>query len=181
MQSYQIAAAKTTNEMANFHRYSYLSRRGGAKVREHIVAALSAGPGAASAAQVGEDESGFGDHARVNNNELGDNSLTGRGRAVQRLQEQSLSDTSAYEDRFNSGCLKLFVGRSRKRRYRVPENNNPFDFSCWNNCADFWTQGNGGMLQNVDWYGLYDVPLIERTVTRRNGGYVAVAATDDNV
>src|SRR5689334_14154073 len=127
MQSYQIASAKTTNEMANFHRYSYLSRRGGARVRENILATLSAGPGAASAAQVGEEESGFGDHARVNNNELGNNGLPG-GRAAQLLQEQS--DASAYEDRFNNGCLKLFVGRSRKRRYRVPENNNPFDFGC---------------------------------------------------
>ncbi|CAG8447231.1 3277_t:CDS:2, partial [Acaulospora colombiana] len=68
MQSFQIASAKTTNEMANFHRYSYFGNRTGGNVREQIMATLAAGPGASGAAQVGDNSNGdgvdgFGDHA----------------------------------------------------------------------------------------------------------------------
>ncbi|RIA97923.1 hypothetical protein C1645_751171 [Glomus cerebriforme] len=168
MQSYQIASAKTTNEMANFHRYSYFGNRNGGNVREQIMATLAAGPGASGAAQVGDNggddltatEEGFGDHQehghRHNHNE-------------------------------NNGILRLFGGKGKKRSHHAnhSSNENPFDFGCWNNCVDFWSQGQGGMLQNVNWYGLFDVPLIERRTNmasrRRTGGYMAVRDDEEIV
>ncbi|CAG8476478.1 8423_t:CDS:2 [Diversispora eburnea] len=167
MQSYQISSAKTTNEMANFHRYSYFGNRTGGNVREQIMATLAAGPGAGGAAQVGDasgddmstldgTDDGFGDHAPHNHN--------------------------------SSGLLRMFGGRDRLHRRsnssRSHTNGNPFDFGCWNNCVDFWSQGQGGMLQNVDWYGLYDVPLVERrgnSTSRRNGGYMALRRDEESV
>ncbi|RHZ89336.1 hypothetical protein Glove_16g188 [Diversispora epigaea] len=167
MQSFQISSAKTTNEMANFHRYSYFGNRTGVNVREQIMATLAAGPGAGGAAQVGDisgddastldgTDDGFGDHAPHNHN--------------------------------SSGLLRMFGGRERPHRRSSSSqshpNGNPFDFGCWNNCVDFWSQGQGGKLQNVDWYGLYDVPLVERrgnTMSRRNGGYMALRRDEENV
>ncbi|CAG8594265.1 13719_t:CDS:2, partial [Ambispora leptoticha] len=176
MQSIQIASAKTTNEMANFHRYSYFGQRTGSNVREQIMATLAAGPGASDAAQVGDrdgndvtgrgsEEGGFGDHARV----LDD--------------EYERTNNGNLHSHHNHGILKFFVSkRSRggglNRAQGHPYNSsNPFDFGCWNNCVDFWTEGRGGMLHNVDWLGLFDVPLVERNnnvMMRRSGGYVAV-------
>ncbi|CAB4409645.1 unnamed protein product [Rhizophagus irregularis] len=50
---------------------------------------------------------------------------------------------------------------------------------------DFWSQGQGGMLQNVNWYGLFDVPLVERrtnmTSRRTTGGYMAVRDDEEIV
>jgi palmitoyltransferase ZDHHC13/17 len=170
MQSYQIATAKTTNEMANFHRYSYFGNRSGGNVREQILATLSAGPGASEAAQVGDHggdnltatedgmDGGFGDHAHQEN----DHHRKHHG---------------------NNGILRLFGGNGQRRSHRAYNNSsgNPFDFGCWNNCVDFWSQGQGGMLQNVDWYGLFDVPLVERRTTRRTGGYIAVRDEEEIV
>jgi len=170
MQSYQIASAKTTNEMANFHRYSYFGNRSGGNVREQILATLAAGPGASGAAQVGDHngddltatddgiDEGFGDHAHQ-----------GHGHHSE-----------------HNGVLRLFGGKSRKRFHHTCHNSNgnPFDFGCWNNCVDFWSQGQGGMLQNIDWYGLFDVPLVERRTSmtsRRTAGYMAVRGDDESV
>nr|CAG8438393.1 15355_t:CDS:10 [Entrophospora candida]CAG8508550.1 5799_t:CDS:10 [Entrophospora candida] len=128
MQCYQISVAKTTNEMANFHRYSYFGNRTAGNIREQILATLAAGPGAGGAAQ------------------------------------------------------------NLNKNYQLHSSNNPFDFGCWNNCIDFWSQGNGGMLQNVDWYGLYDVPLVERKnskMSRRrvmgNNSYISLRGDEDTV
>ncbi|CAG8522769.1 11421_t:CDS:2 [Acaulospora morrowiae] len=155
MQSFQISSAKTTNEMANFHRYSYFGNRTGGNVREQIMATLAAGPGASRAAQVGDG--GGDDHSSDNNH----------GNA--------------------SGLLRMFGGREGARRRNNSlhnyNNGNPFDFGCWNNCLDFWSQGQGGMLQNVDWYRLYDVPLTDRrsNLMSRNGGYMALRRDEEIV
>ncbi|POG63213.1 palmitoyltransferase [Rhizophagus irregularis DAOM 181602=DAOM 197198] len=171
MQAYQIASAKTTNEMANFHRYSYFGNRNGGNVREQILATLVAGPGASGAAQVGDNggddltatedgmDGGFGDHAQEHHN---------------------------YHE--HSRILRLFGGNGKRRSHHHASHNsdgNPFDFGCWNNCVDFWSQGQGGMLQNVNWYGLFDVPLVERrtnmTSRRTTGGYMAVRDDEEIV
>ncbi|CAI2172181.1 16609_t:CDS:2 [Funneliformis geosporum] len=173
MQSYQIATAKTTNEMANFHRYSYFGNRSGGNVREQIMATLAAGPGASRAAQVGDHggddltatedgtDEGFGDHAH-----------------------QRHGHNRNHHD--NLGLLRLFGGNSQRNSHNAynSSNGNPFDFGCWNNCVDFWSQGQGGMLQNVDWYGLFDVPLVERRTSmtsRGTGGYMAVRGEEEIV
>ncbi|RIB19443.1 ankyrin repeat-containing domain protein, partial [Gigaspora rosea] len=132
MQSYQIAKAKTTNEMANFHRYSYFGNRASISVREQIMATLAAGPGAAGTAQT--DDS-FGDRDR-------------RHRLHSNIDSQN--------------SLRMFSGREsmtsrRKHHFNGHGNENPFDFGCWNNCVDFCSQGQAGMMQNVNWYELYDV------------------------
>ncbi|KAG9290695.1 hypothetical protein G9A89_011658 [Geosiphon pyriformis] len=177
MQSLQIASAKTTNEMANFHRYSYFGQRTGSNVREQIMATLAGGPGAADAAQVGDhgendvtgggsEEGGFGDYARV----AGDDYVVG---------------DSNHNHQHNHGFMRLFGSRTRSGGHRNHHVNsgNPFDFGCWNNCIDFWTEGRNGMLHNVDWLGLFDVPLVERNKNvsmRRSGGYVAVQGDEEN-
>ncbi|CAG8533324.1 12831_t:CDS:2 [Dentiscutata erythropus] len=165
MQFYQIAKAKTTNEMANFHRYSYFGNRASINVREQIMATLVAGPGAAGTAQAGDN----GDDDMDEIDESVDDSRDRRNRRHSNLDSQN--------------SLMLFSGREsmtsrRKHHLNGHANENPFDFGCWNNCVDFWSQGQAGMMQKVDWYELYDVPLERYGNLKPRSGYVAIREDD---
>ncbi|CAG8680784.1 10768_t:CDS:10, partial [Cetraspora pellucida] len=146
-QGYQIAKAKTTNEMANYHRYSYFGNYNNINVREQIMATLAAAP---------KNNFGNGDH-----------------RLGMRYSSLGSQHTAA--------SLRMFSGRGTTRRKHLNDrtNGNPFDFGCWNNCVDFWSQGHGGMMQKIDWRELYDVPFERYGNLKPRNGYVDIR--DDEV
>ncbi|CAG8524922.1 4836_t:CDS:10 [Scutellospora calospora] len=169
IQCYQIAKAKTTNEMANFHRYPYFGHNTSISVREQIMATLASGPGVAGTAQIGDN----GDEDLGGMSNVGDNHND-----VHRHRRQY----NNLDPQHSAPVLRMFGGiesTTMHRRHNDNENRNPFDFGCWNNCVDFWSQGNGGMLHNVDWFDIFDVPLEIHGNLRPRSGYVALR--DDEV
>ncbi|CAG8612278.1 723_t:CDS:2 [Cetraspora pellucida] len=58
---------------------------------------------------------------------------------------------------------------------------NPFDFGCWNNCLSFWSEGNFGKLQNVDWFEIFDTFFIESRGDLKSNGYTALKRDEEIV
>ncbi|CAG8825317.1 36775_t:CDS:1, partial [Racocetra persica] len=56
---------------------------------------------------------------------------------------------------------------------------NPFDFGCWNNCINFWSEGKSGMLQNVDWYEIFDTSFIESRDDMKSNGYTVLKRDEE--
>ncbi|CAG8693199.1 2845_t:CDS:2, partial [Racocetra fulgida] len=56
---------------------------------------------------------------------------------------------------------------------------NPFDFGCWYNCINFWSEGKSGMLQNVDWYEIFDTSFIDSRDDMKSNGYTVLKRDEE--
>ncbi|CAG8451766.1 26598_t:CDS:2 [Dentiscutata erythropus] len=135
-QVYQISSAKTTNEVMNFHRYSYFTNKSPS---------------------------------------VGSNGAAGVNEVI------NSTDVTHQQSECGSKCNHHHKHNHFSRIRRVFERHddivNPFNFGCWNNCLGFWSEGNRGKLQNVDWYEIFDTSFIEPCdddVKSRAGGYTSL-------
>lgn len=135
VQSYQIAAATTTNESANAHRYSYMNGQDSG-----VMAQLAAGPGGLVAGSDGPGSSNGGGHHH-------------HGHAHRNLSNSNFCP-----------CLQMVAGaraihKARSRRQQGGGPSNVFDHGCWANCVEFWSDPNDSA---INWYELYDVRQLQK-------------------
>ncbi|CAG8466373.1 21052_t:CDS:2 [Gigaspora margarita] len=142
-QIYQISSAKTTNEVMNFHRYSYFTNK---------------------------------------SPNVGGNGINGANEIINK------TDTTHQQNECESKCKHHHkhnhFSRIRKVFERRDDVVNPFDFGCWNNWVGFWSEGKRGMLQNVDWYEVFDTSFIEPhddDIKSRAGGYTSLKRDEEVV
>lgn len=142
-QIYQISSAKTTNEVMNFHRYSYFTNK---------------------------------------SPNVGGNGINDANEIINK------TDTTHQQNECESKCKHHHkhnhFSRIRKVFERRDDVVNPFDFGCWNNWVGFWSEGKRGMLQNVDWYEVFDTSFIEPhddDIKSRAGGYTSLKRDEEVV